>query len=92
MYICTLHTDDPGYVPATAVATGNTLDELVEGISDELADSFGPGPDKALSVSDEKGNTIGDDIYSVCQAVHDGTTCIVVRFPTHQNIFSIIEI
>ena len=96
MYIVTLYStdqSDPDYIPDTIITYGDTIDELIAGISDELAESFGtdpaiPGP----SVKDNLGNPIEDNIASVCQAIHDGTTCIVVDFPTYRNVYTILNI
>jgi len=96
MFIVTIYTtdhSDKDYIPDTIITSGDSIDEIIAGISDELAESFGTGPDNAgPSVKDNLGNPIEDNIASVCQAIHDGTTCIVVDFPTHRNVYTILTI
>ena len=96
MFIVTYYTTDHSdndYIRDTIITSGESIDEIIAGISDELADSFGTDPDhEGPSVKDNLGNPIEDNIASVCQAIHDGATCIVVDFPAYRNVYTILNI
>lgn len=100
MMICTSYstyrTGDGDLIPADIEATGDSLDDLIPDISDEvatelaLADEFG----RTVEISDHEGNEIERSVFGVADALAKGATCIVLKHTlstgeTYENVFTI---
>lgn len=92
MYIATFYTTDhadPGLVPVSPVASGDSLDDIIPGLSDALAESLA-GSD--VAPVNQYGDPVGPSMAEVCQAIHDGTTCIVLDYGEYRDVYSILNI
>lgn len=94
MMICTFYTtnrNDSDLIPADIEATGDSLDDLIPAISDEvatelaLADEFG----KTVEITDHEGNEIERSVFGVADAIFKGATCIVLKHETYETVFTI---
>lgn len=101
MMICTFYTtyrnrSDEDLIPTDIEATGNSIDDLIPDISDEvatelaMADEFG----RTVEISDHDGNEIERSVFGVADALAKGTTCIVLKHTlptgeTYENVFTI---
>jgi len=102
MMICTFYSTDRSdgdFIPAVIEATGDSLDDLIPAISDEvvtelaMADEIG----KTVEISDQEGNEIERSVFGVADALAKGATCIVLKntLPTgetYENVFTIHRI
>ena len=89
MMICTFYSTDRSdgdLIPAVIEATGESLDDLIPAISDEVA--------KTVEITDHEGNEIERSVFGVCSALADGATCIDLKHTlptgeTYENVFTI---
>lgn len=97
MMVCTFYSTDRSdgdLIPAVIEATGDTIDDLIPAISDEvatelaMADEFG----KTVKISDHMGNEIERSVFGVADALAKGATCIVLKHETYENVFTIHRI
>lgn len=104
MMICTSYTtcrngSDGDLIPTDIEATGDSIDDLIPDISDEvatelaMADEFG----RTVEISDHEGNEIERSVFGVADALTKGATCIVLKFTlstgeTYENVFTIHRI
>lgn len=99
MKICTFYTtdrSDDDFIPAVIEATGETVDDLVPTITDEVAQeiAIAQGAGKTLWIEDQDGNMIDKSVFAVSEALANGATCIVLKntLPTgekYENVFTI---
>jgi len=99
MMICTFHSTDRrngGLVPAIIEATGESLDDLVPVISDEIATELAVADElgNTIEISDPDGNKIDRSVFGVTEALAKGATCIVLKHTlstgeTYENVFTI---
>lgn len=92
MYIATLYTtdhQDADLIPDSVIASGEALDDLIPAISDDIAESL---VNPNITVSNQYGDPIDNNVASVCQAIQDGTACIVLDRGESRDVFTIIEI
>lgn len=99
MMICTFYSTDRSdgdFIPAVIEATGDSLDDLIPAISDEvatelcLADEIG----KTVEITDHEGNEIERSVFGVADALAKGATCIMLKNTlstgeTYENVFTI---
>lgn len=99
MMICTFHSTDRrngGLVPAIIEATGESLDDLVPVISDEIATELAVADElgNTIEISDPDGNKIDCSVFGVTEALAKEATCIVLKHTlstgeTYENVFTI---
>jgi hypothetical protein len=99
MKICTFYTTDrrdDDFIPAVIEATGETVDDLVPAITDEVAQEIAIAQEvgKTLWIEDQDGNMIDKSVFAVSEALANGATCIVLKntLPTgekYENVFTI---
>jgi hypothetical protein len=99
MKICTFYTtdrSDDDFIPAVIEATGETVDDLVPTIMDEVAQEIAIAQEvgKTLWIEDQDGNMIDKSVFAVSEALANGATCIVLKnaLPTgekYENVFTI---
>lgn len=99
MMLCTFYSTDRSdgdLIPADIEAMGESLDDLIPDISDEvatelaLADEFG----RTVEIADNEGNEIERSVFGVADALANGATCIVLKHTlstgeTYENVFTI---
>lgn len=92
MFIVTLYTTDhseDNLVPDSAVAHGGSIDDIIPELSDALAGTLA---DSDVAPVNQYGDPVGKSMAEICQAVHDGTRCIVLDYREYREVFTIIEI
>jgi hypothetical protein len=99
MMICTFYSTDRSdgdFIPAVIEATGETVDDLIPAISDEVATELAMADEigKTVEITDHDGNEIKRSVFGVCSALANGATCIVLKnaLPTgekYENVFTI---
>ncbi len=99
MMICTYYSTDRSdgdFIPAVIEATGDSIDDLIPAISDEVATEFAMADEigKTVEISDQDGNEIERSVFGVADALAKGATCIVLKntLPTgetYENVFTI---
>jgi hypothetical protein len=99
MMICTFYSTDRSdgdLIPAVIEATGESLDDLIPAISDEVAAelSMAEGIGKTIEIEDHEGNEIEASVFGVADALAKGATCIVLKNTldtgeTYENVFTI---
>lgn len=103
MMICTFHSTDRrtgGLVPAIIEATGESLDDLIPVISDEIATELAVADElgNTIEISDSDGNKIDRSVFGVTEALaKEATLCIVLKYTlstgeTYENVFTIFAI
>lgn len=97
MMICTFHStnrNNVDFIPAVIEATGDSLDELIPAISDEVATelAMAEGIGKTVEIEDHEGNEIEASVFGVADALAKGATCIVLKHETYENVFTILSI
>lgn len=103
MMICTFHSTDRrngGLVPAIIEATGESLDDLIPVISDEIATELAVADElgNTIEISDPDGNKIDRSVFGVTEALaKEATLCIVLKYTlstgeTYENVFTIFAI
>lgn len=99
MMICTFHStnrNEVDFIPAIIGATGDSLDDLIPAISDEVATELAMADEigKTVEITDHEGNEIERSVFGVCSALADGATCIDLKHTlptgeTYENVFTI---
>ena len=99
MMICTFYSTDRSdgdFIPAVIEATGDSLDDLIPAISDEVATELAMADEigKTVEISDQEDNEIDRSVFGVADALAKGATCIVLKntLPTgetYENVFTI---
>lgn len=99
MMICTFYSTDRSdgdFIPAVIEATGDSIDDLIPAISDEVATELAMADEigKTVEISDQEDNEIERSVFGVGDALAKGATCIVLKntLPTgetYENVFTI---
>ena len=99
MMLCTFYSTDRrdgDFIPAVIEATGESLDDLIPAISDEVATEVAMADEigKTVEITDHEGNEIERSVFGVCSALADGATCIDLKHTlptgeTYENVFTI---
>ena len=92
MYIATFYTTDlsyPDFIPDSIVAHGDSLDDIIPELSDALAESL---LNPNVAPANQYGDPVGPSMAEVCQAIHDGTTCIVFDYGEYKEVYTILNI
>jgi len=102
MLICTFHTTDRAdrdLIPAVILGSGETIDDLVPEISDEVSSEIAMDDriGKHVEITDIEGNTIECSVFGVCAALAEGATCIILTHTlpagdTYENVLTIHQI
>jgi hypothetical protein len=102
MMICTYYSTDRSdgdFIPAVIEATGDSIDDLIPAISDEVATELAMADEigKTVEISDQEGNEIERSVFGVADALAKGATCIVLKNTlstgeTYENVFTIHNI
>lgn len=83
-YSCGDHFDlskqiDREMVPVVIMAHGETTDDLVPALSDDVAATLAMDDIKEITIGDDEGNSIEPNVGAVCEAIANGTTTIMVK-------------
>lgn len=99
MMICTFYSTDRSdgdFIPTVIEATGDSIDDLIPAISDEVATELAMADEigKTIEISDQEGNEIERSVFGVSDALAKGATCIVLKNTlstgeTYENVFTI---
>jgi hypothetical protein len=99
MMICTFHSTDRrtgGLVPAVIEATGDSIDDLVPVISDDVATELAVADENGdtLEISDHDGHVIDRSVFGVVEALAKGAYWIVLKHTrptgeTYETVFTI---
>ena len=94
MMICTFHStnrNEADFIPAVIEATGESLDDLIPVISDEVATELAMADEmgRTVEIEDHEGNEIEASVFGVADALAKGATCIVLKHETYENVFTI---
>ena len=97
MMICTFHStnrNNGDFIPAIIGATGDSLDDLIPAISDEVATDLAMADEmgRAVEIEDHEGNEIECSVFGVADALAKGATCIVLKHETYENVLTILSI
>ena len=97
MMLCTFYSTDRSdgdFIPAVIEATGESLDDLIPAISDEVATDLAMADDmgRTIEIEDHEGNEIECSVFGVADALAKGATCIVLKHETYENVFTILSI
>ena len=97
MMICTFHStnrNDGDFIPAIIGATGDSLDDLIPAISDEVATDLAMADEmgRTIEIEDHKGNEIECSVFGVADALANGATCIVLTHETYDNVLTTLYI
>ena len=97
MMICTFYSTDRSdgdLIPVVIEATGESLDDLIPAISDEVATELAMADEmgRTIEIEDHKGNEIECSVFGVADALAKGATCIVLKHETYENVFTILSI
>jgi len=69
---------DGDLIPVVIMAHGDTTDDLIPAISDEIAATLAMDDIKESAIEDNEGNPIEPNIGAVCEAIANGATTIMV--------------
>ena len=97
MMLCTFYSTDRSdgdFIPAVIEATGESLDDLIPAISDEVATDLAMADEmgRTVEIEDHEGNEIECSVFGVADALAKGATCIVLKHETYENVFTILSI
>lgn len=102
MMLCTFYSTDRSdgdFIPAVIEGTGETLDDLIPAISDEVAQELAMAEaiGKTIKIEDHEGNEIDPSVHGVTEALANGATCIILKntLPTgetYENVFTVHRI
>ena len=70
---------DRDLVPVVVMAQGDSLDDLIPAISDDVAATLAMDDIKSVEIEDLDGNKIEPYVCSVCEALFGGATTILVK-------------
>jgi len=90
MYIVTHYTtdhSDADYVPAVVVATGTRLESVAPEITSAVSEYGSLGA--AFDVADQYGAALPRDEKSLGEAIVNGTTCVVIDWGSHKDVFTV---
>jgi hypothetical protein len=81
------------------LAKGETVDDLIPALSDEVAEDLAnaQGIGKEVSVKDGDGKELDPNVFGVVEAVAEGSDCIIVAHAlptgeTYENVFTINDL
>ena len=81
------------------LAKGETVDDLIPALSDEVAEELANAQaiGKKVTVKDTDANEIDPTVFSVVEAIANGATCIIVTHvlpdgETYDNVYSINDL
>jgi hypothetical protein len=102
MKICTTYStnrEDLELAQVVVLAKGETLDEMVPEITDQISAEFAMAQaiGKEVKVTDGDGNEIAPNVFSVCEALTNGAKCIILTHTlpygdTYENVFTINDL
>ena len=70
---------DRDLVPVVVMAQGDSVDDLIPAISDDVAATLAMDEIKSVEIEDIDGNKIGPYVSSVCDALIEGATTLLVK-------------
>lgn len=70
---------DRDLVPVVVMAQGDSIDDLIPAISDDVAATLAMDDIKSVEIEDLDGNKIEPYVCSVCEALFGGATTILVK-------------
>jgi hypothetical protein len=70
---------DREMVPVVIMAHGETTDDLVPALSDDVAATLAMDDIKDITIEDDEGNSIEPNVGAVCEAIANGATTIMVK-------------
>lgn len=66
-------------IPVVIMAHGETTDDLIPALSDDIAEILAMDEIKSATITDNYGHEIEPTVASVCEAIANGTTTIMVH-------------
>ena len=78
---------DGDLIPVVIMAHGDTTDDLIPALSDDIAQTL--AVNDGVTIEDNEGNTIEPNVQSVCEAIANGTTTIMVHRPSDTDVYTI---
>ena len=70
---------DRALVPVVVMAQGDSIDDLIPAIADDVAAPLTMDDIKSVAIEDLDGNKIEPYVCSVCEALLEGATTILVK-------------
>lgn len=70
---------DRDMVPVVIMEHGETTDDLITALSDDVAATLAMDDIKEITIEDNEGNSIEPNVGAVCEAIANGTTTIMVK-------------
>lgn len=78
---------DGDLIPVVIMAHGETTDDLIPALSDDIAQTL--AVNNGVTIEGIEGNPIEPDVQSVCEAVANGTTTIMVHRTEDTDVYTI---
>ena len=78
---------DGDLIPVVIMAHGETTDDIIPALSDDIAQTL--AINDGVTIEDIEGTPIGSDVQSVCEAVANGTTTIMVHRTDDTDVYTI---
>lgn len=86
---------DGDLIPVVIMAHGETTDDLIPALSDDIAETLAMDDIKESTIEDNEGNAIEPTVGAVCEAIANGATTIMVHqtyacdFTTRTDVYTI---
>ena len=79
--------EDADLIPVTIIEHGKTIDDIIPALSDDIAQTL--AVNNGVTIEDNDGNTIEPDVQSVCEAVANGTTTVLVHRAEETDVYTV---
>ncbi len=89
---------DGDLIPVVIMGHGETTDDLIPSLSDDIAATLAMDGIKESTIEDNEGNAIDPCVAAVCEAIFNGATTIMVKQTyiadgsTRTDVYTINEI
>lgn len=86
---------DGDLIPVVIMAHGETTDDLIPALSDDIAATLAMDDIKESTIEDNEGNAIDPCVAAVCEAIANGATTIMVKqtytrdYTTRTDVYTI---
>lgn len=78
---------DGDLIPVVIMTHGETTDDLIPALTDDIAQTL--AINDGVTIEDNEGKTIGSDVQSVCEAIANGATTIMVHRTEDTDVYTI---
>ena len=79
--------EDADLIPVVIMAHGETTDDLIHALSDDIAQTL--AVNDGVTIEDNDGISIEPNVQSVCEAIANGTTTIMVHRSEDTDVYTI---